>query len=276
MFSKIGIITILFLFLNCALMFYNNNQFDVYESEHFTFFYLRDSKCGRKIEEIASASEFAIKIAELIMNKKIDLKIDAYLYDNANQASYSKFLPSFTGDATFQFRDGFQIVYDIFKEDFTVYISTILHETIHFFQTSILRLNNYGVIEGHAYYIQLKYYYYLKYNNISDDYLLSELKYIIYDSVVRDKELPHKIFSLSGKDFQNINITFEEITRDAKNRYEIGASFIGFLNKKYGSTKLLQYLESLNNKNFITKFKDVYGEDFYEIESLWLYEVIYR
>ncbi|HOJ64979.1 MAG TPA: hypothetical protein PLE45_11235 [Spirochaetota bacterium] len=269
-------VLLLFLFLSsCALMFYNNNQFDVYESEHFTFFYLRGTECGNKIKEIADGSEFAIKIAEIIMAYKIDLKIDAYLYDDGSQIAYSKFLPSLTGDATFQFRDGFQVVYNTFKEDFFLYISTILHETIHFFQTSILKLNNYGIIEGHAFYIQLKYYYYVKYNNISDDYILSELKYLIYERVVKDKELPHKIFSLTGKEFQNINITLEDMTRDAKNRYEIGANFIAFLNKKYGTQKLMKWLENLND-NFIEKFKEVYGIDFYTVENLWLTEIIYE
>ncbi len=275
-FRLIIILISIFIFSNCALLFYNTNTFDIYESEHFTFFYLRDSECGDKIKEIASASEFAINIAEIVMNKEIELKIDAYLYDNSKHVAYSKLMNNITDDVTFQFRDGFQIVYDIFKDDFFLYIATILHETIHFFQTSILELKNYGVSEGQAYYIQLKYYYYMKYNDISDDFILSELKYFIYDSVVKDKEMPNKIFSMSGKDFQNLIIDQDGIKRDAKKRYEIGTSFIAFLNKKYGTNKLMAWLQNLDSNNFIEKFNEVYQIDFFTVENLWLIEVIYK
>ena len=68
-------IFILLFFNGCASLFLNIPQFLVYETEHYTFYYIQGSVVERDIIEIAAEAEKSLEWAESTMEINMILKV---------------------------------------------------------------------------------------------------------------------------------------------------------------------------------------------------------
>ncbi|HPO48943.1 MAG TPA: hypothetical protein PLO89_01330 [Spirochaetota bacterium] len=263
---------IIFFLNGCALFFLDNRSFLVYETPHFVFFYLEDSKIGKDVKDIAVESEKALLWASELMGINLNLKVNAYLYDDYTKTSYYKTVKNSENSSTFANEYCFQYCYNRDGYDVKSAIPVILHETMHIIQASIFSMNNIGMYEGHSTYMQIKYELYSYSLNYSDKNVFNGLKDVVKESLLNDKEYPRVILKMSNVEFQNVDSS--TLIRNPKKRYEICASFIAFLANKYGIEKLNQWFYNSDRDNFIFRFASTYEIDFYTFEKEWLIEIL--
>ena len=220
----------LFLFFwvsGCAPLFFENYQFEIYETPHYTFFYLRDSKISKDLKDIGLNAEKALMWASKFIDIEINIKISGYLYDDYTKSSYFRTVKSVETASTFANEYCFQYCYD--RDMFNLEYATpvILHESMHIIQASYFFTNNIGLYEGHSTYMQLKYKFYQGNYNDSERSIFNSINEIVKTSLINDKEFPHSIFGMTNSAFQDVDS--ETLIRNPKKRYEICASFIAYI-----------------------------------------------
>jgi hypothetical protein len=268
----IFLIIILFLFGNCAAFFIDTPEFKVYETKHYVFYYLENSKVEKDIIKIGEESEKAIEWAGVTMGIDINLKMDSYFFDDGTSTCFYRLIKSLKKDSTVEISSGFHICYDRGNYDPKEISYTVLHESVHVVQIHLNNLVNYGIREGHALYIELKYMFYCKSLYYDELYILMQINNYA-EAGIEDGDFPHKIFNMTGSEFQNVDYT--TITRDPGYRYYVGASFISYLVDKYGMNKLHEWFYLTNQTNFEEKFRSTYNVDFITEENEWLKKYIY-
>jgi len=226
----------------------------------------------RDVEEIAKLSEESIIWYETTFNEKIELKMNAYLFDDEKSTDYHRLLNSVNLEIdipAFAFIDGLFLFYNYYYYDPNFCIFTILHETVHLFQTHNYSLINNGIAEGHAYYVELKYYRFVNGYDYSDIEICKDITTTVFESIINNEDYPGNIFGYYHQDFQQWELHENILTREDNYRYDIGASFISYLVFNYGLDKLLKWFYKTTENNFKINFKNVYDLDFQDVENNW-------
>lgn len=263
------VIVVIFTFLTtgCASWLVQEEDYEITESNHFTFFYQKDSKAEKNINKIVRFSEIGAKWMEDYLGTDFDLKIDVYIFDDETKKSKNLInslglsdLDSFSTKGT--------VIYYYYENTVYQTASTIIHETYHVLQEYKFNLRNIGIGEGMATFLGYKFYEYLISGSFDDNELFDMWKSSALTGINDGDGLPSEIFELSIIEFQRFSIvTFE---RDPGSRYQIVLSFINYLVIKYGIDKTVRWTKNLTVENFRERFKDVFGGEFDTVQDEWL------
>lgn len=258
----------------CAYLFFQIPQFNVYETKHFTFYCIPNSSVEKDIKKISHNSELAVNWFENYMNMVIDLKIDTYLFDSKKNSVYQSYLNNIDIELTAaNIRGVIHFYYDFVNYNAEKAGSIILHEACHLIQFIKLYLYNAGIYEGHAHLIESLYFINKTENNlITEKAFLEYLKIHHFSKININDFLPHKLFSLSYNEFQKFENPGDQ--KKITLQYEISASFIALLIDQYGIEKLKSWFYYTNKDNFKSTFKKNYTISFQNFEKIWLNKIL--
>ncbi|HBD95810.1 MAG: hypothetical protein A2015_01810 [Spirochaetes bacterium GWF1_31_7] len=259
----ISISVIIFVFIGCATMFYNTEQYEEYDTSKIRYYYKKDSLVENDIKEISDAVENYIKIAEVEMSTIFNLKTTAWLFDTVSDTEYAGIFKDQISEGSVELTHGMQIIYE-YPLDITALV--ILHEYIHSVQRHQYRLTVPGICEGHATLYEEISSSVQQDNPINYRYLFS----FYIQSAIRDgiAPKPSELFELTSIEFQNID--FDSLSRDPGINYQICASFIGYLLFSYGQDAVNDWIEDCSIDNWKGKFQKAFGLSINTAENDWL------
>lgn len=274
--KSIGLVllfAVMFLLNNCAAVLFNHEPLNVYESNHFTFFYRPGSIVEKELKSIILYSELSVKWFTSYTKIPVTVKSDVYLFDKGTGGNYNR-LVSGADESMLDSNSTKGVITFYYKENNYIEAAvTILHETIHVIQDYILKMKNIGIAEGHASYLSLKYYFYVADRGYSDEFIFSILRAYVRDDIRKGKNMPGDLFSMTLPEFNGFNVSSDGIMRNPESNYEIAESFIVFINMTYGMEKLNTWLNGVTVSNYRENYKRVFGNDFSSDEKLWLSEI---
>lgn len=257
----------LLLITGCARLFLDVEEYKIHKTENFIFYYKEGSRVAADIEQIATLSQNGVKWLENDQGYPVNLKVEAYLFDNGRETSYYKTVKGLEKDSTSELKGAFQVCYDSQNYDKELLSRVIIHEFIHVVQQHRLHLFNITLSEGHAYYYELKYYITLKVGSCSDRKLLSYFREAVTRGL-QEGDSPTRLLPMNFQQFQNFD--FISLKRDPGQRYKIAASFIAYLSMKYGMERVNRWLELTGDGNYKEAFHRVYPVSLEEAEEGWI------
>lgn len=262
--------TLLFLWLesSCAALFFNTQDtFDILETNHFTFFYIRNSKSEKDLHSIAKYCENGVIWFSRFTGLPIHMKIDVYLIDK-DKSVFNTSIASLINSSLESHSINGTVTYFYIENNYLEASSVILHETTHVIQDLLLQLDNTAFSEGFASYIQMRYYHHCTNASQPDRQIFSYLKNFVLTGLAKGDGLPHELFSLSLPEFNRIGSS--QFGRDPGYRYEICESFLTYLIMEYDLEKVIQWQKGTNRENFSKHFEICFNTKFVEEEAKWI------